>query len=136
MKWESALTLCRDLQRGTATAVDVMAETYRRIERVNGELNALVNVLDAEANTPLHHAARLGNEELAMDAVQEANSGHPGTAMALAPVAYNLWNKILNFNPAAPEWAARDRFWPAVYDKFGEVTDGPDTPESAEASPA
>src|SRR5687768_11847650 len=47
---------------------------------------------------------------LAMDAVQKANSGHPGTPMALAPVAYQLWNHNLRFDPAAPHWPCRDRF--------------------------
>ncbi len=47
---------------------------------------------------------------LAMDAVQAANSGHPGTPMALAPVAYCLWNKLLRFDPADPIWPNRDRF--------------------------
>src|SRR5687768_12858151 len=47
---------------------------------------------------------------LAMDAVQKANSGHPGTPMALAPVAYQLWNHNLRFDPAAPQWPCRDRF--------------------------
>ncbi|PYO63684.1 MAG: transketolase, partial [Gemmatimonadetes bacterium] len=47
---------------------------------------------------------------LAMDAVQQANSGHPGTPMALAPVAYVLWQRHLRYNPANPAWAGRDRF--------------------------
>lgn len=47
---------------------------------------------------------------LSMDAVQKANSGHPGTPMALAPVAYALWNNHLNYDPAAPHWPGRDRF--------------------------
>jgi len=47
---------------------------------------------------------------LAMDAVQAANSGHPGTPMAMAPVAYQLWNKILRFDPEDPIWPNRDRF--------------------------
>ena len=47
---------------------------------------------------------------LAMDAVQKANSGHPGTPMALAPVAYTLWQRFLNFDPADPNWPNRDRF--------------------------
>ncbi len=45
-----------------------------------------------------------------MDAVQAANSGHPGTPMALAPVAYCLWQRLLHFNPENPIWANRDRF--------------------------
>ena len=47
---------------------------------------------------------------LAMDAVQKANSGHPGTPMALAPAAYVLWMKHMHYNPANPKWFNRDRF--------------------------
>ncbi|HYX42384.1 MAG TPA: thiamine pyrophosphate-dependent enzyme, partial [Pyrinomonadaceae bacterium] len=47
---------------------------------------------------------------LSMDAVQAANSGHPGTPMAMAPVAYLLWNEILRFDPDDPIWPNRDRF--------------------------
>jgi transketolase len=47
---------------------------------------------------------------LSMDAVEAANSGHPGTPMALAPVAYTLFNEVLRYNPADPAWPARDRF--------------------------
>jgi transketolase len=45
-----------------------------------------------------------------MDAVQAANSGHPGTPMALAPVAYELWQEFLRFDPEDPIWPNRDRF--------------------------
>jgi len=47
---------------------------------------------------------------LAMDAVQQAESGHPGTAMALAPLAWVLWQRHLRHNPANPAWLDRDRF--------------------------
>ncbi|MGB7561242.1 MAG: transketolase [Candidatus Acidiferrales bacterium] len=47
---------------------------------------------------------------LSMDAVQQANSGHPGTPMALAPVAYTLWQRFLRFDPDDPIWPNRDRF--------------------------
>ncbi len=47
---------------------------------------------------------------LSMDAVQKANSGHPGTPMALAPVAYTLWQDFLRFDPRDPAWPNRDRF--------------------------
>jgi transketolase len=47
---------------------------------------------------------------LAMDAVQQANSGHPGTPMALAPVAYVLWQRFLRYDPEDPIWPNRDRF--------------------------
>ncbi len=47
---------------------------------------------------------------LSMDAVQQANSGHPGTPMAMAPVAYCLWQRYLRFDPDDPIWPNRDRF--------------------------
>jgi transketolase len=47
---------------------------------------------------------------LAMDAVQKANAGHPGTAMALAPLAYLLYRDVMRHNPANPAWPGRDRF--------------------------
>ncbi|HTC92085.1 MAG TPA: transketolase [Terriglobales bacterium] len=47
---------------------------------------------------------------LSIDAVQQANSGHPGTPLALAPVAYTLWQRFLRFDPDDPIWANRDRF--------------------------
>jgi transketolase len=47
---------------------------------------------------------------LSMDAVQKANAGHPGTAMALAPIAYLLYKEVLHHNPANPHWPNRDRF--------------------------
>ncbi len=47
---------------------------------------------------------------LAADAVQKANSGHPGTPMALAPLGHVLWSSIMNYNPQNPDWANRDRF--------------------------
>src|SRR5713101_6140764 len=47
---------------------------------------------------------------LAIDAVQQANSGHPGAPMGLAPVAYALWQRFLRYDPADPVWPNRDRF--------------------------
>ena len=47
---------------------------------------------------------------LSIDAIQKANSGHPGTPMALAPVAYVLWQRFLRFDPSDPIWPNRDRF--------------------------
>jgi transketolase len=47
---------------------------------------------------------------LSMDAVQQANAGHPGTAMALAPLAYLLYTEVLRHNPASSQWPNRDRF--------------------------
>ncbi|MBU1706910.1 transketolase, partial [bacterium] len=47
---------------------------------------------------------------LSMDAIQKANSGHPGMPMGAAPMAYVLWTKYLRFNPQNPDWFGRDRF--------------------------
>ncbi len=47
---------------------------------------------------------------LSIDAIQKANSGHPGTPMALAPLAYVLWQRFLRFDPEKPIWPNRDRF--------------------------
>src|SRR5947208_2717172 len=47
---------------------------------------------------------------LSMDAVQKANSGHPGTPMALAPLAYVLYTRVMRHNPNDPDWIDRDRF--------------------------
>src|SRR3989440_6383076 len=48
---------------------------------------------------------------LAMDAVQKANSGHPGAPMGLAPVAYTLYTRLMRHNPAHPTWIDRDRLF-------------------------
>ena len=47
---------------------------------------------------------------LAIDAINQANSGHPGAPMALSPMVYTLWNRVMNFDPADPIWPDRDRF--------------------------
>jgi len=47
---------------------------------------------------------------LSIDAVQQAKSGHPGTPMALAPLVYTLWNRVMHFDPQDPIWPNRDRF--------------------------
>jgi len=47
---------------------------------------------------------------LSIDAVQQANSGHPGTPMALAPLVYTIWNRVMRFDPKDPIWPDRDRF--------------------------
>ncbi|MFB7108645.1 transketolase family protein [Streptomyces sp. NPDC056291] len=70
--------------------------------------------MNDQANQPAtHDADQRGIDTirtLSMDAVQAAESGHPGTPMALAPVAYCLWQRYLRFDPADPIWPDRDRF--------------------------
>ena len=62
------------------------------------------------ANTDLEQRSIDTIRTLAMDAVQQANAGHPGTAMALAPLAYLLYTEVMEHNPANPAWPDRDRF--------------------------
>jgi transketolase len=71
---------------------------------VSSELHAALEWTDADARTV--DLIRV----LAMDAVQEAGSGHPGTAMSLAPAAYLLFQRVLRHDPADPAWPGRDRF--------------------------
>ena len=64
----------------------------------------------AVANTEIEQLSIDTIRTLSMDAVQQANAGHPGTAMALAPLAYLLYTEVLRHNPANPHWPNRDRF--------------------------
>jgi transketolase len=60
--------------------------------------------------TPLDDLAITTIRTLAMDAVEQAASGHPGTPMGLAPVGYTLWSRFLRYDPDRPDWPNRDRF--------------------------
>jgi transketolase len=64
----------------------------------------------ADSKTSLDQLAINTIRTLSMDAVQQANSGHPGTPMALAPVTYKIWQDNLRYDPAQPLWPGRDRF--------------------------
>jgi transketolase len=61
-------------------------------------------------NTDLDQLSINTIRTLSMDAVQQAKSGHPGTPMALAPLVYTLWNRVMRFDPQDPIWPNRDRF--------------------------
>jgi transketolase len=65
---------------------------------------------EATTRTSLEQKSINTIRTLAMDAVQAASSGHPGTAMAMAPVVYTLWQDVLRFDPQDPIWPNRDRF--------------------------
>jgi len=67
-------------------------------------------VIPAEWKNSPEFKAITAIRTLAMDAVQQANSGHPGTPVAMAPVTYTLWQKFLRFDPQDPIWPNRDRF--------------------------
>src|SRR5204863_5851044 len=65
-----------------------------------------MTILDADLATLAINTIRF----LSIDAVQKANSGHPGLPLGAAPMAYVLWNSFLRFNPQDPHWPNRDRF--------------------------
>lgn len=67
-------------------------------------------IKQAEAQQHLEQVCINTVRTLAMDAVQKANSGHPGTPMALAPLAFLLWDRVMRYNPKNPNWPGRDRF--------------------------
>ncbi len=71
------------------------------------------STMSAATLTPkksIHELAINTIRTLSMDGVQAANSGHPGTPMALAPIAYTIWQNEMRYDPADPIWPARDRF--------------------------
>ena len=68
---------------------------------------------------------------LAMDAVQNAGNGHPGTAMSLAPAAYLLFQRHLRYDPADAKWVGRDRFVLSCGHSCSPCTSSSTTPASA-----
>ena len=70
----------------------------------------LANARGVVGGTPLDTLCVNALRTLSCDAVQKAESGHPGTPMAMAPVAYTIWTKFLRYDPADPTWPNRDRF--------------------------
>jgi transketolase len=88
----------------------------------DARITAPAAMIEANTATPILRGKPAGDQEqveslcintirtLAMDAVQKANSGHPGTPMALAPAAFVLWDRYLRHNPSDPHWPNRDRF--------------------------
>jgi transketolase len=78
--------------------------------RTTASVRGSGKALDITAANTLEEQCINTIRTLAMDAVQQANSGHPGTPMALAPVVYTLWQEFLRFDPDDPIWPNRDRF--------------------------
>ena len=72
--------------------------------------NAAARSIDTTTAADLDELSINTIRTLTMDAVQKAESGHPGTPMSMAPIAYTLWNKVLRYDPADPQWPNRDRF--------------------------
>ena len=73
-------------------------------------MSVIIETPDVSVGTSIELTSVNTIRTLAMDAVQAANSGHPGTPMAMAPVAYCLWQQFLRFDPQDPVWPNRDRF--------------------------
>ena len=73
-------------------------------------MSATIAIPDVSVRSPIEMTSINTIRTLSMDAVQAANSGHPGTPMALAPVAYCLWQEFLRYDPKDPHWINRDRF--------------------------
>jgi transketolase len=73
-------------------------------------MSTLANVSEPTTQTDLDQLSVNTIRTLSIDAVQRAKSGHPGTPMALAPLVYTLWNRVMRFDPVDPIWPNRDRF--------------------------
>ena len=71
---------------------------------------SLAQAVDSLTDTKLDQLCVNTIRTLSIDAVQQAKSGHPGTPMALAPLVYTIWNRVLRFDPQDPIWPNRDRF--------------------------
>src|SRR5207247_10650848 len=70
----------------------------------------MANVAAPMTNAELDQLSVNTIRTLSIGAVERAKSGHPGTPMALAPLVYTLWNRVMRFDPADPIWPNRDRF--------------------------
>jgi transketolase len=73
-------------------------------------MSTIANVSEPRTQTDLDQLSVNTIRTLSIDAVQRAKSGHPGTPMALAPLVYTLWNRVMRFDPVDPIWPNRDRF--------------------------
>ena len=71
---------------------------------------SIAHVAESRTDADMAQLAINTIRTLSMDAVQQARSGHPGTPMALAPLVYTLWNRVMRFDPEDPIWPNRDRF--------------------------
>jgi transketolase len=84
--------------------------TRRAAGNSKEEVMSATQAIAAEQNKKIEQLAINTIRTLSIDAVQQAKSGHPGTPMALAPLVYTIWNRVMNFDPKDPIWPNRDRF--------------------------
>jgi transketolase len=73
-------------------------------------MKSLLEAVECSTDTKLDQLCINTIRTLSIDAVEEAKSGHPGTPMALAPLVYTIWNRVMRFDPQDPIWPNRDRF--------------------------
>ena len=73
-------------------------------------MSATQQTVPSQAEREIAQKAINSIRTLSIDAVQQAKSGHPGTPMALAPLVYTIWNRVMHFDPKDPIWPNRDRF--------------------------
>jgi transketolase len=105
-----------DLVQAYLAAEYSQAERHlRRLGKVASIETQRTKTQNASEERPMSHeqAAQLSINTirtLSIDAVQQAKSGHPGTPMALAPLVYTIWNRVMSFDPQDPIWPNRDRF--------------------------
>jgi transketolase len=99
-------------QSGGAPVLNAKVEIATRSRKPRDDIGTGAVRADAEApgESRMDELCINTIRTLSMDAVQQANSGHPGTPMAMAPVAYTLWQSFLRFDPEDPIWPNRDRF--------------------------
>lgn len=88
-------------KRGAMT-IEVLADS--------GSIDQMIPVAETITSTELDQLCINTVRTLSIDAVQQAKSGHPGTPMALAPLVYTIWNRVMRFDPQDPLWPNRDRF--------------------------
>src|SRR6202008_3578156 len=110
---------CGGLRRGCATRSvrRIFADVLRGRRLSGARLMSTIDITAPAISNATQWTSHAMDElcvntirTLSMDAVQAANSGHPGTPMALAPLVYTIWNRVLRFDPRDPIWPNRDRF--------------------------
>src|SRR5262249_49955337 len=113
--WE--LQICRCRLGAVAAQPTAAAGVLMQVHRRRQEPRFLsLRLLEEFVQLQRDRSARIDQRAidtirtLAMDAVEQAKSGHPGTPMALAPLVYTLWLRVLRFDPEDPLWPNRDRF--------------------------
>ena len=97
-------------KKNLRSELPLSALSGKRARLDGGEINLNQKVASTDTVSSVEWRCVNYVRVLAADMVQQANSGHPGAAMGCAPIAHLLWSNVMTYDPAAPDWAARDRF--------------------------